>query len=148
MPSYAWVCLTCFCLVGCAGNRWQYLRQSVGPGPGPGCASTLDCACKNGVEAACAQLETPPKLPDPGPVLPPGAVDLLTPDVTVTPDKDTTDYCTEAYNKCVAAGGGSLPGRLSGYSRCVSCMEYCTQNGFWPQALYTWNGVRLPCPGL
>ncbi len=25
-----------------AGNRWQQLRQSVGPGPGPGCATTLE----------------------------------------------------------------------------------------------------------
>lgn len=44
-----------------------------GLGPGPGCASTVDCACKNGSAAACEQLGTvprtarpkKPKAPDP-----------------------------------------------------------------------------------
>jgi hypothetical protein len=63
-------------------------------------------------------------------------------------DKATKDRCVDYYEKCVDVGGERLPGRIEGESRCASCLEYCTSHGFWPQALYTWNGVRLPCPGL
>jgi hypothetical protein len=143
------------CVVGCAGGP-QMLRQAVGPGPGPGCASTLDCACKNGSAAACEQLGTTPKVPrtptpkepkPPGPGLyPPLGTGKDTNEIRAT-DKDTKDRCVDYYEKCVDAGGASLPGRFTGESRCASCLEYCTSYGFWPEALYTWNGVRLPCPG-
>jgi hypothetical protein len=142
--------LTCLQLMGCVGGP-RLLRQSVGPGPGPGCASSLDCACKNGSMAACEQLRgTPegssaPKPPEPkplapGPVLPP---------VTqgTAPEDETKKRCSEYYDKCIQAGGGSLPGHARGYSRCASCLGYCTANGFWPEAIYTWNGARLSCPG-
>jgi hypothetical protein len=151
MHSFVWPLLTCFCLVGCVGGGQQQLRQSIGPGPGPDCASTLDCACKNGSAAACEQLGTAPKAsgpPDPGPVMPPGTGKVpITNEIRAT-DKGTKDRCADYYDKCVDAGGESLPGRTKGETRCGSCLEYCTSNGFWPQALYTWNGVRLPCPGI
>jgi hypothetical protein len=86
-----------------------------------------------------------PRTPQPkvDPVLPP-----VTDGDAADPDKDTLDRCAVYYAKCVAAGGERLPGHARGYSRCASCLGYCTSNGFWPQAIYTWNGVRLPCPGL
>jgi hypothetical protein len=73
----------------------------------------------------------PPPRPPPPPDDPPG------------PDKDR---CGESYDRCVAAGGESLPGRVHGETRCGSCLNYCTANGFWPLAIYTWSGRRLPCP--
>lgn len=146
------------CLVGCAGGQQHVLRQAVGPGPGPGCASTLDCACKNGSAAACEQRGTAPKAPrtpkpkepkppGPGAYPPPGTgQEPVTNEVRAT-DKGTKDRCTDYYEKCVDAGGQKLPGRFIGESRCASCLEYCTSHGFWPEALYTWNGLRLACPG-
>ncbi len=138
-----WGALMLSCLLGCAGPQRQ-LRLAVGPGPG--CASTLDCACKRGSAAACEQLATvskPPKTPNvPGPVLPP---DALNPGES---DEDPRERCSAHYVKCVEQGGGHLPGRTKNYSRCVDCMDYCIAHGFWPEALYTWNKVRLPCPGL
>lgn len=153
--------LMCLCLVGCVGGQQHVLRQAVGPGPGPGCASTLDCACKNGSAAACEQLgtaATAPKTPRPNEPKPPGpgpgaypplgtGKDPVTNEVRAT-DNDTKDLCTDYYEKCVAAGGEFLPGRTKKQTRCGSCLEYCTGNGFWPAAIYTWNQVRLPCPGL
>jgi hypothetical protein len=158
MRSFAWVALTFGCLLGCAGGPRQ-LRQSMGPGPGPGCASTLDCACKNGSEAACEQLGTThkvprvprpkePKPPGPGPVPPLGTGKEPVKSETSESDQDTKDRCAAHYAKCVEAGGQSLPGHASGYSRCASCLRYCASNGFWPEAIYTWNQVRLPCPGI
>lgn len=155
MRSFVWAVLTCGCLVGCTGSHRQ-LRQSMGPGPGPGCASTLDCACKNGVEAACEQLGTPkvprvpekPKPPGPGPVPPLGAGKEPVTNEIRTTDKDTKDRCVDYYERCVEAGGEFLPGRTKSESRCSSCLDYCTSYGFWPQALYRWDGVRLPCPGM
>ncbi len=80
--------------------------------------------------------------------MPPGTGKVpLTNEIQAT-DKATKERCVGYYETCVDAGGESLPGRLKGESRCASCLEYCTSNGFWPQALYTWNGVRLPCPGI
>lgn len=154
MRAFAWVVVTCGCLMGCAGGP-RHLRQSVGPGPGPGCASTLDCACKNGSEAACEQLGTTPRGPRPNEPKPPGVGPIPPLGTGKEPaareprelDRDTRDRCAEHYTKCVAAGGESLPGHASGYTRCGSCMDYCTSNGFWPEAIYTWNQVRLPCPG-
>ncbi len=67
---------------------------------------------------------------------------------TGNPDEDPQDRCAGYYAKCVEAGGSNLPGHAIGYSRCASCLAYCTSNGFWPEALYTWNGARLPCPGI
>jgi hypothetical protein len=158
MRSFAWAALTCGCLMGCAGGHRQ-LRQTLGPGPGPGCASTLDCSCKNGVEAACEQLGTTPKAPrvprpkepkppGPGPVPPLGTgKEPVTNEIRAT-DKDTKDRCVDYYEKCVEAGGEHLPGRVKKESRCGSCLQYCTSHGFWPEAIYTWNRVRLPCPGI
>jgi hypothetical protein len=48
----------------------------------------------------------------------------------------------------VAAGGQSQPGRVKKESLCGSCLQYCTSKGFWPEAIYTWNGVRRPCLGI
>jgi hypothetical protein len=156
MHSRVWMMLTCFCLGGCVGGQRQF-RQSagLGPGPGPGCASTLDCMCKNGSKAACEQMEasskavrTPkpskPNSPKPGPepVLPP------TGSQPGELDEDTKDRCSAHYAQCVEAGGLDLPGHVFGSSRCASCLGYCTSNGFWPEAIYTWKGVRLPCPGI
>lgn len=155
MRSFTWMALACFCLVGCAVGP-QQLRQVVGPGPGPGCSSTLDCMCKNGSEAACEQLGVTPRVPEPktpkppefGPVLPPGTGKSPATSETSAPSQDTKELCSDYYNKCVEAGGERLPGRTKKESRCGSCMNYCTSNGFWPEALYDWNGVRLPCPGI
>lgn len=147
MRSRLWGTVTLSCLLGCVGPQRQF-RQALGPGPGPGCASTLDCECKSGSAAACEQLATvskPPKTPNapaPVPVLPPEA---LKPD---EPDEDTKERCAAHYAKCIEQGGGRLPGRTKNYTRCVDCLDYCTSYGFWPEALYTWNKVRLPCPGL
>ena len=155
MNSWAWIMLTSVCLGGCVGSPMQ-LRQSAGPGPGPGCMSTLDCLCKKGSQVACEQMEPSAKAartpkpkkpsspkPSPEPVLPPPIGDA--PD---NPDEDTQDRCSAYYARCVEAGGLNLAGHASGYSRCGSCLGYCTANGFWPEAIYTWNGVRLPCPGI
>lgn len=153
MHSWSWIALLCFSLMGCVGSQHQ-LRQAVGPGPGPGCASSLDCACKNGSQSACEQLLVSPKAPrtpkpkepsspKPEPIPPP-----ISGEGTAEPDEDTKDRCASYYTKCVNAGGQNLPGHAFGYSRCGSCHGYCTAHGYWPQAIYTWNGVRLPCPGL
>jgi hypothetical protein len=63
-------------------------------------------------------------------------------------EDDPHDRCTEHYAKCVAEGGEKLSGHVAGYTRCGSCLAYCSAQGFWPEAIYTWNGARLPCPGL
>lgn len=157
MRFIVWATLMWGCLVGCVGGHRQF-HQSMGPGPGPGCVSTLDCACKNGSAAACEQLGVAPKAPrapkpqepkppGPGPVPPLGTG--KEPDVSeaLAPDKATKDRCTDYYVRCVDAGGESLPGRYKSETRCSACMHYCTTHGFWPEALYSWNGVRLPCPG-
>lgn len=147
MRSRLWGTVTLSCLLGCVGPQRQF-RQTLGPGPGPGCASTLDCECKSGSAAACEQLATvakPPKTPNapaPVPVLPPGALK------SSGTDKGTKEQCVDHYAKCVELGGEHLPGRIKNETRCGSCLEYCTSHGFWPEALYSWNGVRLPCPGL
>jgi hypothetical protein len=156
MRPIVWMTLMCGYLLGCIGDQRQ-LRQSVGVGPGPGCASTLDCMCKNGSEAACAQLgrskatrpprPEQPKPPGPGPVPPLVKSEEPATNKIHASEKDIKDRCTDYYDKCVAAGGESLPGHASGYTRCGSCLDYCTTHGFWPEALYTWNGVRLSCPG-
>lgn len=141
----ALVALACCTLLGCAGSQ-RSLRQATGPGPGPGCASTLDCACKNGSQSACEQLAASPKTPRaPKPKAPtaPKSDPILPP----IPDEDTKERCATYYARCVKAGGQNLPGHALGYSRCASCLGYCTANGYWPEAIYTWNGVRLPCPG-
>lgn len=141
--------LTCLWASGCVGGERQ-LRQSTGPGPGPGCASTLDCTCKNGSAAACELLgkaSRKPKPPNPGPVVPPGAQEGPVKEEPHEKDKGREDSCEEHYARCVAEGGGALSGHAAGYTRCGSCMAYCTAQGFWPEAIYTWNGVRLPCPG-
>ncbi len=157
MRSFVWAALI-GCLMGCAGGQRQ-LRQSMGPGPGPGCASTLDCACKNGSQVACEQLGMAPKVPrmpkpkepkppGPGPVPPLDTGNAPVTSETHGSGKETKDRCTDYYVKCVEAGGESLPGHHKGETCCASCLHYCTSHGFWPEALYTWNGVRLPCPGL
>lgn len=74
--------------------------------------------------------------------MPPGA-DQVPPE----PDEETKERCAAYYAKCVAAGGQNLPGRHKGESLCGSCLAYCTSNGFWPEAIYTWNGVRRVCLG-
>lgn len=148
MRSILWVVVMCG-LTSCVRSH-RLLQQSVGPGPGPGCASTLDCACKNGSQEACAQLgtsktpQTPqPQVPAPTlePFLPPGAGQGGDPD-------EAKERCAAHYNKCVEAGGLKLPGRHKSESLCGSCLAYCTSNGFWPEAIYTWNGVRRPCLGV
>jgi hypothetical protein len=116
--------------------------------------STLDCACKNGSQEACAQLAATakaskirkpkePSTPKPpvDPVLPP-----VTSEDSEEPD-DTKKRCADYYARCVDAGGERKPGRHKGIGLCGSCLEYCTTNGFWPAAIYTWNGERKPCPG-
>jgi len=151
MPVWMRAALTCCCLVGCASGAGgqRQMRQAVGPGPGPGCASTLDCACKRGSAAACEQLGATMPRPQaprpPGPVLPPGTGKAP---VTGEPSQEVVDRCTEYYNRCVDAGGERLRGHLKGYTRCSSCLDKCTADGFWPEAIYTWNDVRLPCPGI
>ncbi len=152
MRACVWLMLACCGLVGCAGNQ-RVLRQAVGPGPGPGCVSTLDCACKNGSREACEQLATvakasrKPKVPQ-APKSRPDPIPLPDADqVPSEPDADTKDRCAGYYAKCVAAGGQNLPGRHKSESLCGSCLAYCTSNGFWPEAIYTWNGVRRVCLG-
>lgn len=143
-------------LMSCVGGQ-RLLRQSAGPGPGPGCASTLDCACKNGSEEACRQMGSAPKAsrstepraprtPEPrvDPVLPPPD----TGQAAGSQDDDVKERCASYYARCVAAGGQNLPGRFKKESLCGSCLQYCTSNGFWPEAIYTWNGVRRPCLGV
>lgn len=149
-----WVVSMCCCLMGCVGSH-RLLRQSVGPGPGPGCASTLDCACKNGSAEACKQLGSAtsaskaskpkasrPREPTVDPVLPPSPSGD-----EQDPDSDTKERCVAYYARCVEAGGQNLPGRHKKESLCGSCLAYCTSNGFWPAAIYTWDGVRRPCLG-
>lgn len=80
--------------------------------------------------------------------MPPGTGKTSATGETNKPDQSTLDRCAEYYDKCVDAGGERLPGHASGYSRCASCLRYCTSNGFWPEAIYNWNQVRLPCPGI
>lgn len=104
--------------------------------------------CKSGSTAACEQLGTAPKPPGPGPVFPPGTGKVSVTDETEEPDQDSKGNCAEYYERCVAEGGERLLGHASGYTRCGSCLRYCASNGFWPEAIYTWNGVRLPCPGI
>jgi hypothetical protein len=89
-----------------------------------------------------------PKPPGPGPVPPLDTGKEPVTSETSESDKDKKKRCAEHYTKCVEAGGESLPGHSSGYTRCGSCLDYCTSNGFWPEAIYTWKQVRLPCPGL
>ncbi|CAM4107602.1 hypothetical protein COSO111634_33270 [Corallococcus soli] len=137
----------CFGAVGCTLGPRQFpqLRQStgMGPGPGPGCVSTLDCQCKDGVVAACEQLATAPRPRMPPPLPPPGAAEEAR-------EKETErrrDTCGDDYVRCVDAGGGGLPGRVEGESRCDSCRAYCMAHGFWPTSIYTWNGRPMKCPG-
>jgi hypothetical protein len=159
MQALGWLALMGLCLVGCAGGQQHVLRQTVGPGPGPGCASTLDCACKNGSAAACEQLGTAPKAPrtpkpkEPKPPEPGAYPPLVTDTKPVTnevraTDKDTKDRCTDYYEKCVDSGGDSMPGRVYDQSICGTCLAYCKTHGFWPEAIYKWNQVRVPCPGI
>lgn len=149
-----WVVLSCF-LMSCMGVSRRQLNQSVGPGPGPGCASSLDCACKSGSKEACEQLGSSPgssRAPAPKtPSTPEPIVEPFLPPVAGQgdgePDEDTKERCAAYYNRCVEAGGQTLPGRHKDESLCGSCMAYCTSNGFWPAAIYTWNGVRRRCLG-
>nr|WP_254627641.1 RHS repeat-associated core domain-containing protein [Myxococcus sp. CA040A] len=62
-------------------------------------------------------------------------------------DCEDKNRCAEHYTRCQAKGGGVMGGRVDGESRCGSCLNYCTSNGFWPAAVYSWNGRRMPCPG-
>jgi hypothetical protein len=117
--------------------------------------STLDCMCKNGSETACEQLGTAPKVPkprspkpsEPRPVPPLGTGKKPAQDEPPELDEDTKDRCADYYEKCVQAGGDGQAGRVYDQSICGTCMAYCQSNGFWPAAIYTWKGVRVPCPG-
>jgi hypothetical protein len=80
--------------------------------------------------------------------MPPGTGKVTAAPESREPEQDTKDRCEDYYVRCVEAGGGNMNGHAAGYSRCASCMAYCTSNGFWPEAIYTWNGVRLSCPGI
>ena len=62
-------------------------------------------------------------------------------------EKLKKEICIDHFVACDAAGGNALPGRVSGQGRCTSCLDYCTSNGIWPAAIYSWTGQRLPCPG-
>jgi hypothetical protein len=62
-------------------------------------------------------------------------------------EDDTKKRCADYYARCVDAGGERLPGRHKGIGLCGSCLEYCTTNGFWPAAIYTWKGERRPFLG-
>ncbi|REG37585.1 hypothetical protein ATI61_101571 [Archangium gephyra] len=64
------------------------------------------------------------------------------------PEQDTKDRCEDYYNRCVEAGGDTKPGRVYDQSICGTCMAYCKVHGFWPEAIYNWNQVRIPCPGI
>ena len=140
-------------LVGCASSQYSRhpFRQAVGPGPGPGCASTMDCMCRNGSQAACEQLaRTAPKPKSQPPVRAPvpGTDKTLEQQKKREADDAPKDRCADYYARCVAEGGEKLPGHVAGYTRCGSCLAYCVAQGFWPEAIYTWSGARLPCPGL
>ena len=134
--------MLCFGAMGCAGSP-RHFRQSVGPGPGPGCVGTVDCACKNGSAAACEQLETVSRPRPPNPLPPPGATE----EARKKESERVRETCTDDYVRCVDAGGEHLEGRVNGESRCDSCRAYCMAHGFWPLAIYSWNGKPLECPG-
>jgi hypothetical protein len=89
----------------------------------------------------------PPKPQGPGPVPPIDTEQEPTKDESHDADEDTKKRCIDYYERCVDAGGDSQPGRVYDQSICGTCMDYCVSNGFWPEAIYTWNGVRVPCPG-
>jgi hypothetical protein len=141
------VALWCLWLAGCAGGS-RPLRQSVGPGPGPGCASSLDCSCKNGSEAACEQLGTAPKTPkpkapkppNPGPVIPPQAAESLEEEG----DGKPYDRCNDLYTKCMEQA--KVANRRNsgdwGGSVCQQCFTICRDRGYWPTR--TTGGRKCP----
>src|SRR5205814_5894128 len=118
-------------------------------GTGPPCNqsdTTIQCCLKQnpGEYERCGALPPDPKPEPKQPPAPPINAPVGWP--SEDPPKDTKDRCSLAYEKCIELGGGSRPGRVAGQSRCSSCLDYCLANGFWPQAIYSWNGQRLPCP--
>lgn len=148
MRSHFWVALTCLYLAGCASGS-SSLRQTVGPGPGPGCASTLDCACKNGSAAACEQLGTAPKTPkpkptkeppNPGPVVPPEAVEST----DTEEDDERYDRCMDLYAKCMekAKVANRRDSGGFGHSVCQQCFTLCRRRGYWPTK--TAGGRKCP----
>jgi len=118
-------------------------------GAGPPCNqsdTTIQCCLKQnpGQYERCGALPPDPK---PEPVrrpVPPVNVPVEQPDED--PPHETKERCSHAYAKCIDLGGGKLPGRVAGQSRCSSCLDYCLANGFWPLAIYSWTGQRMSCP--
>jgi len=53
-----------------------------------------------------------------------------------------TDICLPRYEKCMNAGGGSIPGRKKGETQCQACYDACMRHGYWPL-----RANEKPCPG-
>lgn len=53
-----------------------------------------------------------------------------------------TDICLPRYEKCMNAGGGSIPGRKNGETQCQACFDACMRYGYWPL-----RANEKPCPG-
>jgi len=108
--------------------------------------STVTCCLKKhpGEQERCAALAEPQPKPKPSTSVPPSGGHPV-PLVPEPEDPYKKERCINEYEACVTSGKARLPGRVHGETLCGSCMAYCTAYGFWPDAIYTWKGDKIPC---